>query len=229
MRFGLKIVVHLIVACVTALIVWHLWNGGSNQTRTDNSSIGEQTQTIANELATSAIDDESWQLTESSDPMTDEAITAAEHQFLLGTNQIELRIECKAERFLIYKFTAFKEDGSPSEYDVDIAANEMGKFGQLVRFSVRIDSPDGYRIMNLSSPFTEYRNQFTYQADMQDPAEQFATAMVLSGYQMRSLIMKKVAAAPSLRFRIPLRDGVEVLKVDQTDPAPRSVINQCFK
>lgn len=161
--------------------------------------------------------------------MTDERIIAAQKTFDANGNVIQLRIECESDRYLTYRFTAPEGDDSATAFDVTVAPNKFGQIGQFVRFSVRIDSTQGgFIVADLWSSSTPDLNEFTYTADLHDPARATIERYGVQGIEKPWKTMQLLAEAPSLRFQVPFRSGENVFSVDQTNANLRSVINSCL-
>ncbi|MEZ5655544.1 MAG: hypothetical protein R3E04_06630 [Sphingobium sp.] len=226
-----SIVAWVVCVILPATIVWRLWDGGLRD-HNWGVSFSKPADAQPSELSAPSFfptnDTNIWKLSEDADPMTDDRITVAQRDYPISNGAIELRIECKSNGLLTYRFTAFNSDGTGSSFDGQIGPNSAGNYGRYIRFSVRIDSEDGYKIVKLSSPFTEFDNQFVFQSRLTDPRLKNGPGYNSFKSHLTSATMDMLATAPTLRFQIPVVTGKEVLQVDQSDPTVQSVIKGCL-
>ncbi|RVT93124.1 SHOCT domain-containing protein [Sphingomonas crocodyli] len=148
-----------------------------------------------------------WSIGTKRDPMNDLQVTTATTLIATAPFMVEVAVTCTGNQALVYDFVAFDEIGQPANFRRRIT--DKGR--QQTSFSVRVDRAPAFDVID-----TDMRNS------------NVARLISLSLYEQFD-VAETAARGTSLTVQLPLETGEPVVKIDQSNPPMRHMLDNCLK
>jgi hypothetical protein len=211
---------------VVALIGTYFFGKAASLAEARGELAGASTEPAGSSAATDSSADDSgvWEVSESTDPMTDATVRKAFATFEGNQFDVEVAVTCSSTGEVAYTATSFDKDGKPAEMRATATAASF------------THPPAGSQQANFTPSLIPGHVTIAFQmrADDEPPVSLAVTNpeynnQVLLGRGTGGVDAEKMAAASRVVLRLFMTTSEETIELPQSDRAFRSVVQPCVQ